>query len=190
MRLAHWGTRALHKNLDETVYDLGHPQAFPAQRSTDLMGRLRVRLRAEDHAIVAYGFGGQRIEIPSSEIGAVRTVRAYRTGAALAFQAYGQNWQDTDPSIGGRPLPLDSGDPMDTHEPVTVVYDRSDPNTAAALRQITGSVWHGAPTANVIVGIIFTLALPLLSWHVVVRLRRRKWLRNAEIFDDFVGLRG
>jgi hypothetical protein len=50
MRLAHWGTRALHKNLDETVYDLEHPQAFPAQHPTDLMGRLRVRLRAEDHA--------------------------------------------------------------------------------------------------------------------------------------------
>jgi hypothetical protein len=87
MPLAHWGTRAVQKNLDETVYDPGHPQAFPAQHPTDLMGRLRVRLRAEDNAIVAYGFRGQRIEIPSPEIGAVRTVRAYRTGSANRGQA-------------------------------------------------------------------------------------------------------
>src|SRR5262249_35222944 len=68
--------------------------------------------------------------------------------STLAFRAGGQDWEDTDPSIGGRPLPLDSSDPIDTREPVTVVYDPSDLNTAAALRQITGSVWHGAPTAN------------------------------------------
>jgi hypothetical protein len=110
--------------------------------------------------------------------------------STLAFQVGGQHWEDNDPSIGGRPLPLDSGDPTDTREPVTVVYDRSDLYTAAALRQITGSVWHGAPTANVIVGIIFTLALPLLIWHVAVRLRRRKWLRDARVFDDFIGLQG
>lgn len=46
-----------------------------------------------------------------------------------------------------------------------------------------------APTANVIVGIVFTLVLPLLIWRVVVRLRRRKWLRNAGMLDDFAGLR-
>jgi hypothetical protein len=106
----------------------------------------------------------------------------------LAFQIGGGLYQDTDPSIGGRPLPLDSGDPGDTNDPETVVYDRGDPDTAAALQQITGSVWHGAPTANVIVGIIFTLALPLLAWCVVVRVRRRKWLRHADLFDDFLSV--
>jgi hypothetical protein len=105
----------------------------------------------------------------------------------LSFRVGGVRWQDTDPSIGGRPLALDSSDPMDTRRPVTVVYDPSDPYTAAALPQITGSVWHGAPTANVIVGIIFTLALPLLTWRLVVRVRRRKWLRDADMVDDFFG---
>jgi hypothetical protein len=105
----------------------------------------------------------------------------------LAFTAQGQSWSDTDPSIGGQPLPLDSGDPLATHEPVTVVYDPSDPGTAAALRQITGSVWHGAPTANVIVGTILTLVLPYQVWRVILRIRRRKWLRNAGMVDDLVG---
>jgi hypothetical protein len=105
----------------------------------------------------------------------------------LAFRAGGQDWQDTDPSIGGQPLPLDSGDPAGTHEPVTVVYDPHDPDTAAALQQVTGSVWHGAPTANVIVGILFTLALPFLSWRVIARLRRRRRLRATGMTDDLFG---
>jgi hypothetical protein len=108
--------------------------------------------------------------------------------STLEFTAQAQQWQDTDPSIGGRPLPLDSGDPIATREPVTVVYDPSDPGTAAARRQITGSVWHGAPTANVIVGIIFTLALPLLILSLVVRIRRRRWLRNSKMLDEFVAV--
>ena len=442
----HWGNRAFQKNLDVSVDDPKHPQAYPARHPADLMGRLRVRLRAEDNAIVAYGFGKQRIAIPASDVGAVRTVQAYYTGgpvrsqallvfdhedqillrarglwetygevkrvcraagvpspehvsfsryatstsrsatasqrrrarratrrqrpplyqkapgyrrlrttprgttlsmlaavvafcvivglgglvgvipavvlpdwigsvrvligivgvalgaaggiwvfaalthvvtdglrwavasfeamvpappkrffqrrgnsgkwagaataglillvpaligwgpgvaiasgvhglsdsrlvaelrangvaapgflidvpdystdsngnttvtdvSTLEFTAQAQQWQDTDPSIGGRPLPLDPGDPGATHEPVTVVYDPSDPDTAAARRQITGSVWHGAPTANVIVGIIFTLALPLLILSLVVRTRRRRWLRNSKMLDEFV----
>ena len=450
MPLAHWGSRAIRRNLDDTVDEATHPQAFPAQPPADLMGRLRVRLRAEDNALVAYGFGKQRIAIPAPDIGAVRTVQAYSTGgpvrsqallvfdhedrillrarglwetygevkrvcraagvpspehvsfsryatstsrsasrsatasqrrrarraarrrrpplyqkasgyrrlrttppgttlsmlaaivafcvivglgglagvipavllpdwigsvrvligivgvalgaaggiwvfaalthvvtdglrwavasfeamvpappqrffrrrgnsdkwsgavtagmillvpaligwgpgvaiasgahglsdsrlvaelrangvaapgflidvpdystdsdgnttvtdvSTLEFTAQAQQWQDTDPSIGGRPLPLDSGDPTATHVPVTVVYDPSDPDTAAARRQITGSVWHGAPTANVIVGIIFTLALPLLILSLVVRTRRRRWLRNSKMLDEFV----
>jgi hypothetical protein len=102
----------------------------------------------------------------------------------LSFTMNGENWQVTDPSIGGQPLPLDAGDPASTNVPLTVVYDSDDPDTAAALQQITGSVWHGAPMANVITGILFTLALPVLIWGVVVRIRRRKWLRNADLLDD------
>src|SRR5215469_9373076 len=78
MQSAHWGARVLKRGLDESVGDPEHPQAVPASCPTDLMGRIRVRLRAEGGAIVAYGFG-QRIEIPASEISAVRTVQVYRT---------------------------------------------------------------------------------------------------------------
>jgi hypothetical protein len=53
-----------------------------ARPPVDLMGRIRVRLRAEDGNLVAYGFGGQRIVLPASSVGAVRTVDAYRVRRA------------------------------------------------------------------------------------------------------------
>ena len=90
----------------------------------------------------------------------------------------------TDPSIGGRPLPLDAADPIGTDVPETVVYLPSDPDVAAAEQQITGSVWHGAPTANLISGGLFTLALPPLSWFLVLRVRRRRWGRAKAFVDD------
>ena len=90
----------------------------------------------------------------------------------------------TDPSIGGRPLPLDAADPIGTDVPETVVYLPSDPDVAAAEQQITGSVWHGAPTANLISGGLFTLALPPLSWFLVLRVRRRRWGRAKVFVDD------
>jgi hypothetical protein len=90
----------------------------------------------------------------------------------------------TDPSIGGRPLPLDASDPIDTDEPETIVYLPLDPEVAAAKQQITGSVWHGAPTANLISGGLFTLALPPLIWLLVLRVRRRRWRRAKEFVDD------
>lgn len=447
MHDVHWGSRAWQRNLDELTADPERPQAFPAARATDLMGRIRVRIRAEDHSLAAYGFGGQRIVIPVAEIGAVRTADAYRTGgrtrgqallvfdkqgrillraaglwetygevarvcraigapspshvtrpaarvvtsggrrsgrtrttvakqpppwyrkapgyerlrtrprtavlrglAALAgftvivgiattigilpalllpdwigklrvligiaggtvgfaggtwlftamthalvdglrwavasiraaglapadrffrrrgssikwpslltaamvvlvpllfgwgpmlalvsglhgvsdsslvaglrangvrapgalidvpsystdsggnttvtnvptlsFDVGGQNWQVTDPSIGGQPLPLNADDPAATNVPLTVVYDSGDPGTAAALQQITGSVWHGAPTANVISGTVLTLALPALIWGVIVRIRRRKYLRHADLLDEITAAGG
>jgi hypothetical protein len=96
-------------------------------------------------------------------------------------------FRTTDPSIGGRPLPLDTSDPTSTDEPETVVYLRSDPDVAAAEQQITGSVWHGAPTANLISGGLFTLALPPLTWLLVLRVRRRRWRRAKEFVDDLTG---
>jgi hypothetical protein len=90
----------------------------------------------------------------------------------------------TDPSIGGRPLPLDASDPINTDEPETIVYLPLDPEVAAAKQQITGSVWHGAPTANLISGGLFTLALPPLIWLLVLRVRRRRWRRAKEFVDD------
>ena len=92
--------------------------------------------------------------------------------------------ETTDPSIGGRPLALDASDPLDTEKPETVVYLTSDPDVAAAEQQITGSVWHGAPTANLISGGLFTLALPLLIWFLVLRVRRLRWRRAKEFVDD------
>jgi hypothetical protein len=93
-------------------------------------------------------------------------------------------WKTTDPSIGGRPLPLDASDPIGTDDPETVVYLPNDPEVAAAEQQITGSVWHGAPTANLISGGLFTLALPPLVWLLVLRVRRRRWWRGKAFVED------
>jgi hypothetical protein len=90
----------------------------------------------------------------------------------------------TDPAIGGRPLPLDPDDPLSTDKPETIVYLPSDPDTAAARQQITGSVWHGAPTANLISGGLLTLALPPVLWGLVLLNRRRRWRRARELVDD------
>ena len=90
----------------------------------------------------------------------------------------------TDPSIGGRPLPLDASDPISTDVPETVVYLPSDPDVAAAEQQITGSVWHGAPTANLISGGLFTLALPPLLCYLVLLARRRRWARAKGFVND------
>jgi hypothetical protein len=332
MHVAHWGSRTWRRNLDETVLDSEHPQAFPARRPADLMGRIRVRLCAEGGNLVAYGFGGQRIAIPASSVGAVRTVDAYRIGrrnrgrALLVFdhedrillrarglwEVYGevarvcraaglpapthvsyfnltssarsatrsrarrkqkppryrsggwatlatvgmvllvpaligwgpgvgiatlvhgfsdaslvaelrghgvstpgfvidvpqystddngnttvtdvptlaflvgkQVWQTPDPAIGGRPLPLDPANPAGTRDLVTVVYLAADPDTAAAERQIAGSVWHGAPTGNLVSAALLTLALPFLLWRLVRRIsRRRRGLRDADLLLD------
>ncbi len=55
---------------------------------------------------------------------------------------------------------------------------------AAAEQQITGSIWHGAPTANLISGGLPTLALPALAWLLVLRIRRRRWRQAREFVDD------
>jgi hypothetical protein len=93
-------------------------------------------------------------------------------------------WKTTDPSIGGRPLPLDDSDPVATDDPETVVYLPGDPGVAAATQQLAGSVWHGAPTANLISGGLFTLALPPLIWLLVLRVRRRRWRQAKQFVDD------
>jgi hypothetical protein len=90
----------------------------------------------------------------------------------------------TDPSIGGRPLPLDPGDPVGTRRPVTVVFLPQDLSTAAARQQITGSVWHGAPTANMISAPLLTLALPVAVWRFVARVRRLRRRRDGILLDD------
>jgi hypothetical protein len=93
-------------------------------------------------------------------------------------------WTATDPSIGGRPLPLNAADPAGTREQETVVFLPSDPQVAAAKQQVTGSVWHGAPTANLITGGLFTLALPPLLWLLVLRARRLRRRRAKGMVED------
>jgi len=55
---------------------------------------------------------------------------------------------------------------------------------AAAEQQIAGSVWHGAPTANLISASLFTLALPPLVVLLVLRVRRVRERRTKELVDD------
>jgi hypothetical protein len=109
--------------------------------------------------------------------------------ATLQFTPIAQGSQPVqapDPPIGGRTLPLGSPDPEGTRVPVTVVYLPDNPSIAAARQQIAGSVWHGAPTANLIVGSVFTVALPPLILYLVIRIRRQRRARNATVIDDFV----
>ncbi|HEY1702608.1 MAG TPA: DUF3592 domain-containing protein [Trebonia sp.] len=103
--------------------------------------------------------------------------------ATLSFTVEGINVQATDPAIRGQALPLDSGDPLDTSVPVTVVYDPDDSSKAATVQQITGSVWHGAPTANEIVGGLLTAALPFALLAAIFRVNRRRQ-RGASILDN------
>jgi hypothetical protein len=60
----------------------------------------------------------------------------------------------------------------------------SDPDTAAAEAQLAGSVWQGAPTANLISGGLLTLALAPTAWLLVLRVRRRRWLRAKALVED------
>ena len=78
--VAHWGSREWRKNTDDLVPDPARPQAFPSTYPMDLMGRIRVRLCAEDGNLVAYGFGGQRVALPPKSVGFVVTVRSFRVG--------------------------------------------------------------------------------------------------------------
>ena len=66
--------------MDDLVPDPAHPQAFPSKYPMDLMGRIRVKLCAEDGNLVAYGFGGQRVALPAKSTGFVVTVSSFRTG--------------------------------------------------------------------------------------------------------------
>ena len=104
--------------------------------------------------------------------------------ATLDFKAGGDLVEATDPSIGGRPLPLDDADPMDTSVPETVVYLPDDASVAATQQQIAGSVWHGAPTANLISGGLLTLALPPYLFFLVLRIRRLRWMRAKGLVED------
>jgi hypothetical protein len=104
--------------------------------------------------------------------------------STLDFKAGGDLVEATDPSIGGRPLPLNAADPLGTNMPETVVYLPDDPSVAATQQQITGSVWHGAPAANLISGGLLTLALPPYVFFLVLRIRRLRFLRAKGLVED------
>ena len=92
----------------------------------------------------------------------------------LEFTDGGQSVQVPDPAIAGRLWPVNPA------VSVPIVYDQADPQTAAVWGQITGSVWHGAPTGNVIGGSLGILSDPLLIWLLVRRFTaaRRKAARE------------
>ena len=126
---------------------------------------------------------GTLVDVPDYETASNGQVTE-KDVSTLSFKVGGNLVQDDDPSIGGRPLPLDSGDPKDTSVPETIVYLPDNHDVAAAWQQITGSVWHGAPTANLISGGILTLALPPFGLFLVLRLRRLRWKRASGFVED------
>jgi hypothetical protein len=122
---------------------------------------------------------GALIDVPDIQV----DDKGNTTSTDVPTLAWGADNQVTDPSIGGRPLPLDADDAEGTDVPETIVYLRSDPTVAAAAQQISGSVWHGAPTANVISGGIFTVALPPFFIFLVLRLRSLRWRRAKDMVE-------
>jgi hypothetical protein len=73
------------------------PYVYPLTGVTDLLGRMPVRLTAEDQDLVAYGFGDQRIAIPGAEIGAV-----------VVHPGWGKQWGRSGPAL----VVLDKHDQM------------------------------------------------------------------------------
>jgi hypothetical protein len=59
--------------------------ACPANTPTDLLGRFRVFLHAEDGNLVAHGFGNQRITIPAASIGHIIQFRQMRSDDSPAL---------------------------------------------------------------------------------------------------------
>ncbi len=94
----------------------------------------------------------------------------------LYFSAGGMPFMPADPAIGGCTWPAGQG-------LVTVVYDPSDPDTAAVAGQLRGSVWAGAPLGNLIAALVLTLALPVLIWRLVVRLQRNRRAARDDLLE-------
>ena len=54
--------------LGDPEFDPKFPAAYPIEGRVNILGEMPVRLRAEGKMLVAYGFGGQRVEIPVASI--------------------------------------------------------------------------------------------------------------------------
>jgi hypothetical protein len=94
----------------------------------------------------------------------------------LAFSAGAQRVLTPDPAIAGRTWPIGP-------DAVTVVYDPARPGTAAVSGQLRGSPWAGAPLGNLVSGALLTLALPVLTWRLVLRLRRRRRAARQDLLE-------
>ncbi|HUN38046.1 MAG TPA: DUF3592 domain-containing protein [Trebonia sp.] len=121
----------------------------------------------------------------SATVGYVVNVPSYSTDsqgnttvtphAYLQFIPEGRSAvSEPDPAIGGQTWPMGTG------QLVTIYYDPADPVKAAVEGQITGSVWHGAPTGNVISGALAIAIEPALIWLFYRRVtaKRRKAARD------------
>lgn len=94
-----------------------------------------------------------------------------RDRAELDFTtATGDGESVQDPAIAGRTWPTSP------HAPVRITYDPADPDKAAAAGQVAGSPWAGAPTGNIVAGIVAITSVPPLTWVAIRRLTasRRK----------------
>lgn len=91
------------------------------------------------------------------------------TGISIVTQlefrsADGTSVSTLDPPINGWTWPVNQPS-------VEVVYDPAHPSTAAVAGQLSGSVWRGAPTGNLICGALLTVALVPLTWATIRRIR-------------------
>jgi hypothetical protein len=59
-------------------------EVYPVSGVADLQGRMPVRLAEYQGELLAYGFNGQRIAIPSGEIGAVKVYRRFGMGWGMS----------------------------------------------------------------------------------------------------------
>lgn len=143
---------------------------------------LVAQLRA--NGVVARGFLNDQHNVSTGSNGDQSVTD---TGVLVFKDRDGVPFTVTDPAIGGHPLPLNAADPQRTHTPVTVVYLPDQPGTAAPSQEMRGSVWNGAPTANVVSGIVLILGVPaLLVWRLMSR-RRRRWKAGADLLDHIAG---
>lgn len=94
----------------------------------------------------------------------------------LVFNAGAQQVLTPDPAIGGRLWDISPAI-------VTVVYDPARPATAAVAGQLSGSPWGGAPLGNLISGALLTLALPVLTWRTVLRIRKRRRASRDDLLE-------
>jgi hypothetical protein len=146
-------------------------------------------------ASLAHGFADQRL-VTQLRTGGVATtgyvidVPQYSTDSdgntvvteqvTLEYFAGRTLAQSPDPAIGGWTWPVDPD------QPVTIVYDRADPSTAAVQGQIAGSPWHGAPIANVVSGAALTVLLLVQVWLTFRRIRGLRRATREEFVADLV----
>lgn len=122
---------------------------------------------------------GQVIDVPYTTTDDHGNV-TWHDQANLDFTPPGSdNVTEPDPGIAGMTWPMNPG------IPVRVVYDPSDPGKAAVAGQIAGSPWHGAPTGNIVGGIVAFVLLPPAVW---LAYRRSTAGRRKATEDAIAGL--